>query len=407
MPIVTTVRGRACSGPHIFIAIPTHSDICASTFTSFFEAAQMLDAAGFNMTLCVESGNCHVDDARNSLVREFLKTDATDMVFIDADVGFRPEDLHRLVSVDRDIVAGVYPKKETPEDFPVYTLGGVELRADADGLVEVEAVPTGFLRIRRTVLQALSDQAQGFIGQAGDPLPYKVVFERMIDGGRRWSGDYGFCRKAKKAGYRIYVDPEMQFTHTGTHVWAGSLGSFWKRRHGVEAVEAARKLDRSIKALISGNPTAQDFHDLVTGWGNGYSATPELLAEIWTRCEGSVLECGTGLSTIVLAAKRCEVTSLEHDPMYASHIRAVLDRHDLKANIECRPLVGRWYDHPGGDYDCLLIDGPPRAMSNRTIALERVSAELVIWDDYVSGLDDPEVTEVGEHRFAVLETTEG
>lgn len=397
---MTTVRGRVRPGPHIFIAIPCHGEISAQTFSSFFEAAQLLDAAGYNITLCTEAGNCHVDDARNSLVREFLKTDCTDLVFIDADVGFPPENLLRLVEVDRDINAGVYPKKEDVEDFPILPLPG-ELWADKDGLVEVEGVPTGFLRIRRRVLETLAGKAQGFIGQAGDPVPYKVIFERTIAGGKRRSGDYAFCYKARAAGFRIYVDPEMEFTHTGAKTWQGSLGGFWKRKHGVEAAELAQKLNRAVIALKSGNPTAQDFIDLVKGWGNGYSATPEMLAEIWARCSGRVLECGTGLTTLVLAAKGCEVTSLEHDPMYASHIQAMLDRYGLKADIQCKPLLGRWYDFAGGEYDCLVIDGPPRAMSDRNKVLERVKAPLVIWDDYEDGLEGAEITEVAEHRFAV------
>lgn len=362
----------------------------------------MLDAAGFNVTLCNEAGNCHVDDGRNSLVRQFLLSDCTDLVFIDADVGFRSEDLLKLVSVDRDIVAGVYPKKQSPEDFPVLTLGG-ELWADKDGLVEVEGVPTGFLRIRRCVLETLAEQAVSFIGQAGESDPYHVIFERIVSGGRRRSGDYAFCYKAREAGYRIYVDPEMEFSHTGTNTWSGSLGAYWKREHGVEATETAKAFHRAVVALKTGNAKAEDFIALAKGWGNGWSASPELLVELWGRCSGTVLECGSGLSTLVMAAKGCEVTALEHDPMWASFLRSMLDRYNLSANIVCKPLRDGWYDFDGGEYDALVIDGPPRTSGVRSIALARVKAPLVIWDDYESGLDNPQIITERDKRFAVLE----
>ena len=213
MPIIHTVRGRTRSGPHVFIAIPCHGEISAPTFVAFFEGAQFLDALGFNITLCVEAGNCHVDDARNSLVRQFIETECTDFVFIDADVGFQCEHLYKLLTVDRDIVAGVYPKKDDNEDFPVMPIPGQPLQADEDGLVEVLGVPTGFLRIRRKVLDDLYRNAQHFSGSVGGSMEgttYGVIFERGIFEGRRMSGDYAFCAKAREAGYRIFVDPEME-----------------------------------------------------------------------------------------------------------------------------------------------------------------------------------------------------
>lgn len=359
----------------------------------------MLDAADFNVTLCTEAGNCHVDDARNSLVREFLKTDATDMVFVDADVGFRPEDLLRLVSVDRDVVAGIYPKKEDDESFPVIPLPG-EIWADADGLVEVEGVPTGFLRIRRHVLETLRANATSFIGQNGEDEPYHLIFERMIAGNRRMSGDYAFCHKWRKTGGRIFVDPEMVFTHTGAKSWTGSLGGWWKRKHGVETQLAAEKFDRAMKAIIAGNPTALDFADLAEGWANGWSASPELLAHAWKLAKGNILECGSGLTTLVMACKG-HVTALEHDPMFASHTAAMLDRYGLKADIICKPLKDGWYDFDGGIFDTLMIDGPPRAKADRAEAIRRVKAKLVIWDDYETGLENPEIIE-GANRFAIL-----
>jgi predicted O-methyltransferase YrrM len=399
------VRGRDRPGPHIFIAIPCHGEISAPTFAAFFEGGQMLDAAGFNITLCIEAGNCHVDDARNSLVREFLKTDCTDLVFIDADVGFRCEDLLKLVSVDRDVVGGVYPKKEDVESFPVLTIPG-PLQADGDGLVEVEGVPTGFLRIKRHVLEKLGEDAVSFIGQAGDPVPYRVIYERIVSGGQRRSGDYAFCHKWRELGGRIFVDPEMEFTHTGAKTWSGTLGAYWKRKNGVEAAETVEAFGRAVGALKSGNPKAEDFIALTRGWGNGWSASPELLIHLFAECNGTVIECGSGLSTLVMAAKGCRVIAYEHDPVFGAYTRAMLGRFGLDelVTIHCAPLKDGWYD-VGANHetaaDALVIDGPPRQFGNRSEAVERFHAPLIFWDDYETGLSDPEIVE-GQNRFAIL-----
>src|SRR5690606_1740714 len=118
--------------------------------------------------------------------------DCTDLVFLDADVSWNPDDLIKLIKHDRDVVAGVYPKRSSRDkDFPVHVLPGVALQADSDGLVEVAGAPTGFMKIKRHVLEKMweKNEHRQFLGSGskpGDP-PYRIIFERTCEGGRRWS----------------------------------------------------------------------------------------------------------------------------------------------------------------------------------------------------------------------------
>lgn len=350
---------------------------------SLYGASSLLSAAGVSVTLCIEAGNCHVDDMRNGIVAQFLKSPCEELIFIDEDVGFRPEDLLRLIRHDRDIVGGVYPKKQDDEAFPVFTEPGTELWSDADGLVEVHGLPTGFLKIRRRVFEELSGDAAAFIGSDG--IEYRLFFERTISGGRRWSGDYAFTRKWLARGGQLFVDPWFVLSHTGKKTWVGVLAEYWERAHGL----TQERFDQAVEHLRAGQ--AADFEVLARGWHSEWCASPALLQAIHDNCTGNVLECGSGLSTLVLAAKGCDVTALEHDPVHAGVTRAMLDRYGLKARIVCKPLKDGWYDFEGGAYDALVIDGPPRTIADRSIALQRVTAPLVIWDDYEE-----------EKRFAIL-----
>lgn len=399
MPVITYVRG-ASAPRRVFLALPAGSgEITAPCVASLFEGQAVLAAAGYGVDLCIEAGNCHVDDARNSLVRQFMQTDCAQVVFIDADVGFRAEDLLRLVDHDADVVAGVYPKKQDDEDFPVYVHG--DLWADPAGLVQVEGAPTGFMKIRRAVIEQLSEGAVKFIGSAGDPVPYAIIFERTIADGRRWSGDYAFCRKWAALGGKIHVDPEMTFSHTGPKTWHGTLGAFWKRKHGVDAAEKRAAFDRAVQALKDGTPEPEDFVALSQGWDNPWAASPGLLAAAYRCAAGRVLECGSGLTTLVMATK-AEVTSLEHDPVWAAYTRAMLERYGLSADIQCRPLKDGWYDAAPGAADVLVVDGPPRTISDRLKVFDHASAPLIIWDDY-DGCELPGSVEVidGEKAFAI------
>ena len=121
----------------------------------------------------------------------------------------------------------------------------------------------------------------------------------------------------------------------------------------------------------------------------------------YRMAHGNVIECGSGLTTLVMATK-ANVTSLEHIPAFASHTRAMLDRYGLNADVVCRPLVDGWYAAQPGSFDLALVDGPPRNISDRRVALERITADAWIWDDY-DGAPIPGRVEVieGPKTFAI------
>lgn len=386
MPLMTYLRGAGDSALRIFLAIPTGSgSIHAPCVASLLEAVPVLNAAGIRVDTCIEAGNCHVDDARNSLVRQFMQTDCTDLVFIDADVGFRSEDLLRLVRFDRDLVAGVYPKKQDDTSFPVMTEPGKPLYAEADGCVEVMGAPTGFMRIRRGVLEKMLAKysARSFMGQGGESSLYTLLFEREIAEGRRWSGDYNFCRRWRKLGGKVYVDPTMQFTHEGLKQWSGCLGDYWKQAHGVTAQLKDEAFASALSRCKQGNPTAEDFLTLADAWDNPWAASPEFLATAYKLAQdadGPILECGSGLSTVVMAAAGAKVHALEHDPIWAMRVRDVLDDHGLSAELECHRLKDGWYEPPKGKFPLVVIDGPPRKLGDRSKAYEYASGVVLVDD---------------------------
>ena len=386
MPQMTYIRGDQTS--RIFLAIPAQAAVNVPCVASLVGLLPVLSAAGIGADFCFEAGNCHVDDARNSLVRQFLQTDCTDLIFIDSDVGFRAQDLLKLVTVDRDVVAGVYPKKQDEEDFPVFTAPGTDLYAEDDGCVEVLGAPTGFMRIRRHVLERMVEafKDKRFQGQShseGDAL-YTLLFEREIAEGRRWSGDYNFCRRWRALGGTVHVLPEMEFIHEGLKQWKGSLGAFWKRVHGVSAQIAKEAFERAIEHCKQGDPEPQDFMALVEGWNNPWSASPEFLATAYRmaqEADGPILECGSGLSTVVMATTGAVIHALEHDPIWAMKVRDTLEGHGLKAMLECHPLTEGFYRvDPMDRYPLVVIDGPPRGMGNRAKAFQYASASVLMDD---------------------------
>jgi hypothetical protein len=95
------------------------------------------------------------------------------------------------------------------------------------------------------------------------------------------------------------------------------------------------------------------------------------LQRAWTA-KGPILECGSGLSTILLGlvADRTgnEVWSLEHSTFWAERVRSTLKRHNLQCVRLCQSELRNcgaylWYDPPKDtmpkDFSLVVCDGPP------------------------------------------------
>ena len=146
----------------------------------------------------------------------------------------------------------------------------------------------------------------------------------------------------------------------------------------------------------------QAVRSLLYGWGSPWSLREELLTELWHRAwhtRGPVLECGSGLSTLLLgiAAERLgyDVYSLEHDEAWHARVCEAVGQLGLqRVKVISAPLVVHgdyaWYDAPGTfppDFTLVLCDGPPAAtMGGRYGLLPELRPSLAA--DCVILLDD-------------------
>lgn len=357
-------RPRMAGGP--LIATPAYSGVSAGYAWSI---------AGVGYDVSIYAGDCHVDDARNRLVAEFLKGGHSALVFIDADIKFEPSALNRLLSHSESLVGASYPFREGKAGFPIMLLPGEQV--EEDGLLEVAALPAGFLKIGRDVLEILSEDAEWYETKSGTRCP--LLFERQIHEGIRWGGDTNFCRKWRNAGGKVYADPSITLEHAGRE---GSLGHYMR-------VMQYGALGAGVMEIQQGIETAETFNDMHGYWslacGGNWSAGADFL---WTACEmarkaGTVIEAGSGLTTLVMLAAGAKVTSLEHDPDWARRTDEACTSVGLEADIRCAPLVDGWYQHNcAGNYGMALIDGPPMKLGDRRkIHGSGITADAYLLDD--------------------------
>jgi len=142
------------------------------------------------------------------------------------------------------------------------------------------------------------------------------------------------------------------------------------RRH------ALRGAIRQIAALAPGTiPSPVLIAKLQYGWGNaGFAASAAVLYEVAARTnvlEGPILECGTGISTLLLgltAARRgLSVWSLEIEPVWYEKVKLTMERYRIAGVHLCfSPLIDyddfTWYAPPLSTmperFDLVFCDGP-------------------------------------------------
>jgi hypothetical protein len=137
-----------------------------------------------------------------------------------------------------------------------------------------------------------------------------------------------------------------------------------------------RAVRRLVRDPIAVAESDRDLGALVYGWGNeGFSAEYEYLRHMiraaWESNAGDTLECGSGLSTLALAAvakrRNSRVVALEHISIWAERVRTALRRAGLAehAIVRVSPLTNfgeyEWYGDPprDGRFGLVVCDGPP------------------------------------------------
>jgi predicted O-methyltransferase YrrM len=373
--------GPAASGQKVMLATTAYDSPDASYTFSIARSKEALSAAGIQSAYYLLQGNCHVDDARNAVVRDFLESDCTELVFLDADVSWEPETLVELCKIDRDLVGGVYPyRRESDEEaMPVRHLR--EIVVDGD-LIEVEGLPTGFMKIKRVVLETMALTARHFAKDDGKPHP--VLFERDYFGVGRRGGDIRFCMVWRDMGGKVFAAPELRLGHCGKMVLKDSLGASLRRQNGTSLAWMTLKIRNRQDRL-------ETYIEAFKAFGNKWAASSDVLhlaAGLARSSELPVLEIGSGLSTIVMAAASAQkVWCIEHEPEYATKIEAmtVVAGVGNVVLVQCG-LKDGWYDldvEVPAEFGLAFVDGPPRAIANRMRFFEVFGArcKVVLCDD--------------------------
>ena len=214
-------------------------------------------------------GESLITRARNFICDYFMRNNYDYLIFLDADIKFKPEDIFTLLyyALERDdmkIICGAYPKKEinwesvksavlkgkaeNPNDLSAYTssyfINPLEDKHKLE-LSEPQEIlygGTGFMLIKKEVFDIIRKKHPKRLYKndhpSTDQQELMAYFDCIIDkkSKRYLSEDYMFCQTAKDLGISTWVIPWLDLTHIGTYYYTGSMGNLGnlQQENGIE-----------------------------------------------------------------------------------------------------------------------------------------------------------------------------
>jgi hypothetical protein len=175
------------------------------------------------------------------------------MMFIDADIRFNPNDIFPMMEADKDIICGIYPKKEinwltvrkaidagVPDaqlknhtgSFVVNLIDyQPEVTVPINAPVEIWNGGTGFMLIKREVFEGLIGKVPMYLNnvldlqneQNGETIHEFFATQIEPESKLLLSEDYDFCKKARNNGFKVWAAPWVQLGHVGTYAFEGQL----------------------------------------------------------------------------------------------------------------------------------------------------------------------------------------
>jgi len=231
----------------LFIATPAYGEVFYSSYVqSLMRLLPELARRRWD-SLYVTTSFSDIAESRNALLtRWFDETDASHLLFIDADMGFEPSLVMDMLELNEPLVGVVAPKRKVdldrlaqsaPEsgnaasvrqsiaqahEFVIKGAG----RGSRNGFIRVEGCGAGILLIRRDCIEKMlqqmpeiSDDTAGYTSPLGQGMHRMIrAFEPLRLEQARLSEDFAFCyRWRRRCGGEVWASVDHEITHIGLH----------------------------------------------------------------------------------------------------------------------------------------------------------------------------------------------
>jgi len=232
---------------HLAVGTPMFAGVCVAEYDRSIAALRSALASDGSKLTVIRLGNeSLIPRARDTITWHFLQTDASHLLWCDADQGFRVEDVARMVAAKKPMIIAPVPMKRihwervaaavkagVPADklhlctgiFNIASLDGHKM-VSRDEPFRIKWGGTGLMLLERRVFEELAPSTPEYVNRLpGDALPQGVrvkhFFPVEIEGEELLSEDFALCANWIKAGGEVWCAPWVRVTHVGTYAFEG------------------------------------------------------------------------------------------------------------------------------------------------------------------------------------------
>lgn len=245
----------------ILVGTPCYAGLATVDYVnSFLRSQNALRQYNIELDSCFLMNESLIPRGRNTIVAKFLANPSfTHLMFIDADISWDPIHIYRLIQHNKDVVGGIYPKKNyefnkldkldnilnayNNSNYGVsklayikanllgYVVNFNENTTIKNGLLDVDYIGTGFMMIKRDTLVKMCnayplDKYRDDIGMLNTDEENRWLYSlftcEIVDG-RYLSEDYYFCKRWIDLGGKVFADITINLSHVGTHKFEGNI----------------------------------------------------------------------------------------------------------------------------------------------------------------------------------------
>jgi len=231
---------------HLVIGTPMYGGMCTSEYTqSLLNLSESANKSDVKLTTIFLGNESLIQRGRNTVAHHFMNLpDATHLLFIDADIKFRTEDIVRMIQADKSLIIGPVGLKgynweeirqaavngeddigRTGGVFNINKLPGIDM-VDENTPFEIEHGGNAFMMIRRDVFETLKPHTPIYTN-GGRSLPDDVEIydyfrvEINKDTNHLLSEDYFLCHSYRQLGGKVWCAPWVETGHFGSHLFNG------------------------------------------------------------------------------------------------------------------------------------------------------------------------------------------